>query len=73
MLAASFHLSRGYELLFSCGVVVIGAMYLYVALRRFNQLRWFPGLWRAVLLGTAVIPLLILYRWFLFYATIWTM
>jgi hypothetical protein len=71
--AASFHLSRGYELLFSCGVVAIGAMYLLVALRRFYQLRLLPGLWRAVLLGTAIVPLLILYRWFLFYATIWTM
>jgi hypothetical protein len=71
--AASIHPDRAYELLFSCSVIVSEALYLFVALRRFYQLRLLSGLWRAVLLGIVTLPLLMLYRWFLFYATIWTM
>jgi hypothetical protein len=71
--SASIQPRREYELLFSCCVIVAEALYLYVALRRFYQLRLLPGLWRAVLLGIVTLPLLVLYRWFLFYVTIWTM
>ena len=72
-------LARNSGLAISTEVVGVGllgfgsAAWLYFALRRFYHTGIASSIVRAIVLGTATIPLMILYRWFLFYATIWTL
>jgi len=54
-------------------LVGISMAWLYSALRRYYGCRAVSALLRALVLGICTLPLMILYRWFLFYATIWTL
>ena len=54
-------------------LVGISMGWLYSALRRYYGCGVASALLRALVLGICTLPLMVLYRWFLFYATIWTL
>jgi hypothetical protein len=56
-------------------ILLLGGLtaYLYASLGRYYRLGRLSALWRAVTLGALVIPMVVLYRWMLFYVSIWTM
>jgi len=54
-------------------LISVSTIYLVPALRHYYELSWAQSVWRACTLALTLIPLIVFYRWFLFYATIWTL
>lgn len=55
------------------GNVVPFGVYLGVAMRRYYHLSIAGAMGRAVLIAPLLLPIMVLYRWLLFYLTLWTL